>query len=363
MGSTVAGIGATLAAADPSRSATDPRPFTPAIEGLAFRSFRGIDADLPAMHEANRQSRIADGELEPIVYASMRTSYEHLERSDPATDILVVELGGEAVGYSRVEWSDTNDGDRLYTANCVLRPDARRREIRAAVLRWSEARRRAIAKLQPDDGRPRWLTQFGSDGDADEAIVLEAAGYERHRRFFSMLRPDLEAIPDVPLPDGLEVRSIPIDRPSMRRVFDADAEAFRDHFGWVDGSDEAFASFVEDPTTDPTLWVVAFDGEEIAGGVLNGIHEGHDGRPGGWLESVFTRRPWRRRGLARALIARSLTLLRDRGVGTAALGVDSENANQALSLYESCGFRMVSSTSVWRRPLDEDDGLRSGEVL
>jgi mycothiol synthase len=121
---------------------------------------------------------------------------------------------------------------------------------------------------------------------------------------------------------------------------------------------------VDDPSTDPSLWVVAFDGDQVAGGVLNGIHRGHDGlTEEGWLDSVFTRRPWRRRGLARALIVRSLGVLRERGVRTAALGVDSENPNHALSLYESCGFEMVSSASIWRRPLEPDQALPSGAVL
>ena len=36
---------------------------------------------------------------------------------------------------------------------------------------------------------------------------------------------------------------------------------------------------------------------------------------------------------------------------------------QALSLYESCGFGIVSSASIWRRPLEPDPGLPSGAVL
>jgi ribosomal protein S18 acetylase RimI-like enzyme len=69
---------------------------------------------------------------------------------------------------------------------------------------------------------------------------------------------------------------------------------------------------------------------------------------------VFTRRPWRQRGLARALIARSLELLRDRGVASASLGVDATNPNQALHLYESCGFRVVSSSTAYRKPVPRE---------
>ena len=330
--------------------------FAPPLPGVRFRGFRGLDADLPGMFEAARLARLADGEIEPLDLAGMRATYAHLTRSDPARDILVVEVGDEIVGYARVQWGDANDGSRYYDGFCFLRPDARRRGIGRAMLAWSEDRRRAVAAGHTAAGealdRPRWLTTFVHDGDRGGRALLEAAGYEPFRRFFSMLRPDLESIPDLPLPEGLEISQVPRDPVAMRQVFDAANEAFRDHFGWADEGDESFASFIEDPATDPDLWQVAFDGDEVAGAVLNGIHRRSDGRADGWLDSVFTRRPWRRRGLARALIVRSLSLLRARGLQSAALGVDAENANQALALYEACGFRMASSTTAFRTAIN-----------
>ncbi|TMD33075.1 MAG: GNAT family N-acetyltransferase [Chloroflexi bacterium] len=333
--------------------------FSPPVPGIVFRGFAGIDADIPGMAEVARRARLASGEIEPVDEAAMRTSYAHLERSDPARDVLVAELEGEIVGYSRVEWGDTNDGERYYDGFCFLGPEARRRGIGRAMLAWNEARRRAIAADHVAAGhgldRPRWLTTFAFDGDPGAAVLLRSAGYAPFRRFYSMVRPDLEAIPDAPLPEGIEIRPIARDRLAMRQVFDADSEAFRDHFGWVSGSDDAFAAFVEDPSTDPSLWLVGFDGDDVAGAVLNGIHGGIDGRPAeGWLDSVFTRRPWRRRGLARALIVRSLFLLREHGLTSASLGVDAQNPNQALHLYESCGFRVASSSTAYRKPVADE---------
>jgi ribosomal protein S18 acetylase RimI-like enzyme len=71
-----------------------------------------------------------------------------------------------------------------------------------------------------------------------------------------------------------------------------------------------------------------------------------------WLDSVFTRRAWRRRGLARALMVRSFHLLRDRGMEVAALGVDAENPTGALGLYESLGFSVTERMTAWRRRLE-----------
>ena len=93
------------------------------------------------------------------------------------------------------------------------------------------------------------------------------------------------------------------------------------------------------------MFVVAFDGDEIAGAVLNVIYEEENeilGLRRGWLDSVFTRRAWRRRGLARALIVRSLHLLHERGMDRAALGVDADNPSGALACTNRRGSRSPS---------------------
>ena len=278
------------------------------------------------------------------------------ERSDPATDLKIVEVDGEITGYVRVEWSDMDDNERWHESTCLLRPDVRRRGIGRAMLEWTEERRREIAEghLRAGDQpeRERVLTTWSFDGDLGGRALLDATGYISFRHFFSMRRPNLDDIADLPLPDGLELRPIPPDRDAMRRVVDADSDGFRDHFGWTETTEEEYLAFVEDPDTDPALWLVAFDGEEIAGAVLNGIHTPERRGPEGWLDSVFTLPRWRRRGLARALIARSLRLLRDRGLDNANLGVDATNPHQALALYESAGFEVRSSSTVYRKPFN-----------
>jgi ribosomal protein S18 acetylase RimI-like enzyme len=89
--------------------------------------------------------------------------------------------------------------------------------------------------------------------------------------------------------------------------------------------------------------------------VLNEINETENAafnRRRGWLASVFVRRPWRRRGLARAVVARSLVLLRDRGMTSAGLGVDADNPTGALQLYEDAGFEVEYRSSAFRKPLE-----------
>jgi ribosomal protein S18 acetylase RimI-like enzyme len=68
-----------------------------------------------------------------------------------------------------------------------------------------------------------------------------------------------------------------------------------------------------------------------------------------WLDHISVRRPWRRRGLARALIVSALQGLREGGIDEAMLGVDGENPTDALGLYESLGFVVKDRGSTWRK--------------
>ena len=71
----------------------------------------------------------------------------------------------------------------------------------------------------------------------------------------------------------------------------------------------------------------------------------------GWLDRISVRRPWRRKGVASALIVSAMEGLRDRGLDTAMLGVDAENPTGALSLYEGLGFVVIDRGEIHARPL------------
>jgi ribosomal protein S18 acetylase RimI-like enzyme len=202
------------------------------------------------------------------------------------------------------------------------------------------------------DARPRVLVTYADHQDAGAIALARARGYERVRIYHHLVRPDMEAIEVPPLPDGLEVRPLTPER--LPQLWDAMNEAFRDHFGGDDVSPAAYRRWAEDPDLDLSLLSIAFDGDEIAGGVLGYIvpEENEEQRyRRGWTDPVFTRRPWRRRGLAFALLGRTLALLRDRGMTSAQLGVDTENPYQAFDLYERHGFRRFRAMSEWHRPL------------
>lgn len=337
---------------------TTPMPHLPEVPELRFRHFRSIDLDIPGMAAANQAARSADGEAQPVDVDDMRSGYSLLERCDPARDICVVESDGVIVGYARVDWDDLLGGTRDYWSVTLLSPAARRPEVVRAMHEWTEARRRAVAtehRAAGDGlGRPCFLATDCLDGDIATTDLLRASGYEAYRRFAALARPDLEAIATPPIPDGLEVRPIVREDALLRRIFDAEMEAFRDEFNARDTSENDYARFLGESGQDLALWSIAFDGDAVAGGVRSSIKVTHDGVREGWLDPVFTGRAWRRRGLARALIGRTLLLLRAQGADRAALVADLQSPNQTLTLYESCGFRVASSTTSWHKPLAPD---------
>ena len=325
------------------------RPRAGTVTGLRLRPYAG-EADLPdVVRVVNAEAR-ADSLARITSVEELASAYAHVSDAfDPARDLTLAEIDGEVVAVGEREVVETTDGHREYRLDGSVDPAWRRRGIGRAVLEENMRRARELAAIeQPASPIFGSWTWEGQEGDV---ALLESAGFQPARWFFDMVRPNLAGVPDVPMPDGLEIRPV-LDRSMAGRVWNADIEAFADHWGGFDHSEEHLQRWLDHPSTDLSLWIIAFDGDEIAGGILNAIDEDHNAAFGmrrGWLHSVFTRRPWRRRGLARALIARSLELLRERGQTSAALGVDAANPSGALGLYEGIGFAVDKRAIAWRR--------------
>ena len=324
---------------------------TVAATDLSLRPYAGpddVDEIVRIVNDGNR----ADGVDERWTVPSLTSWLEHPTATFEARrDVVLGELRGRAVAAGGIEWIDTRDGEyREYRFWGAVDPEQRGRGIGTRLLAHHEERARSLVEEQRPDRQPV-LGTFAPVGRLPEAF-LRASGFEVARWFFEMVRPTLDDVTLSPLPAGLEIRPVSADQhPAIWR---ANREAFRDHWGGSDESPAAMERLLADPDTDPGLWVIAWDGDEVAGGVWNEVFPEENAELGiqrGWLGSVFTRRPWRGRGLARALIGRSLELLREHGMTSAALGVDADNPTGALGLYEAAGFVVHDRSVAMRRPL------------
>lgn len=326
-------------------------PASPPVPGLVFRRFRG-ESDYPDMVRVADDRAAANGDDWHMTLEDVRHEYAHLTNCDPATDMIVAEVGGEMIGYWRGRWHENADGTTIYSIYHFLHPAWRGRGIGHAALLWMEDRLRHIAAGH-DPARPKFFQGFATQGNRYQAGLLEAAGYRPVRHFHTMVRPSLDDIPDFPLPSGLEVR--PVLPEHYRAIWDADVEAFRDHWGFGEPDEADYQSWLDDKTVfQPALWQVAWDPatNEVAGQVRAYIDHAENERfvrRRGYTEFISVRRPYRQRGLARALIVRSLRLQRDAGMNTSALGADSESLTGATRVYEDCGFRVARTDTLYRK--------------
>jgi mycothiol synthase len=337
-----------------SLAASDLAPPGPmAIRGLPdirFRRFRpatDYDALADLLKASNRHDEIP---WLPTV-GNLRSEMEDRSTGDPTRDVLVAELGGRFVGATGVE-RNVRDGSPVYELWGSVLPDVRRRGLGTTLLEWCLARIRQRASIE-DPGVGIVVQGDAEEQETAHRAILDRFGFEPVRHFFLMRRPTLDDVPEAPLPDGLELRRVTEDQ--RRSVLEAEFEAFEDHWGTRERTEDNFATTLRRAELDTDLWVVAWDGDQIAGVVENWIWTEENEELGvkrGWLERISVRRPWRRRGLARAITAEALRRLRVAGMEEGMLGVDSENANGALGLYESLGFDVHSRSAAYRRRLD-----------
>lgn len=323
----------------------------PSIAGLRFRNYGG-EKDLPAMLRVYSGAHQADGLEEVSTLEQFELNYAHLVNCDPARDIVLAEVDGEMVAYARVFWQELVEGGRSYECLGFVHPAWRRRGIGGAMLRHNEARARDVAATH-EGVMPKWLAAEGVDADPGNTALLRGAGYEPARYFYDMLAPSLEQVEPRPMPDGIELR--PVTREQYRVIWDAAAEAFRDHWGQSDPTEEDWKKFIGDPhVADPRFWRVGWDGDQVAGSVLTTVPVEENERyrrARVYVASVSVGRQWRRRGLARALLAGSLIGAREEGFTSASLGVDTDSPTGATALYESLGFAPEKTFTVYRKPL------------
>jgi mycothiol synthase len=327
-------------------------PDAPAIPGLRFRRFRG-PSDWAPLADLVRAAAIADQDDEIPSAENLRIDLEHRPNFVIGRDMFIAEVDGRIVAEASGTVS-IRDGRPVHYLWGRVHPDWRRRGIGRALFRWNERRARERAAQEPEfGGRDAVIGGFASEFEPGNVALFESEGYRAFRYAFAMIHRRVVDAEPIAMPEGLEIRPVTPDQ--HRPIFEADDEAFHDHFEHRPATEDDFVATFAQPDLDTSLWKVAWDGDEVAGGVFTTIWKEETEALGvkrAWLESVFTRRPWRRRGLARALIGATLVELRERGIEEAMLGVDAENPTGALALYEGLGFEVKVRTQRYRKPLE-----------
>jgi GNAT superfamily N-acetyltransferase len=229
---------------------------------------------------------------------------------------VVVDAAGALVGYAFAQ-----NGEYVRPGGAVyVHPGAERRGIGTALTHWLEERARSNLDLAPKGARV--AMEFGTSSAHQPAIdLLEHEGYALTRYFLRMtieLGDEPRVTPQ--WPDGIALRTHDTG-PDDVAVYEAVQESFADHWGHVREPYDAWRKHTVERREwfAPDLWFLASAGDEIAGVALC---SDYPSLGQGFVNTVGVRRPWRRTGVALALMHHAIAEFQRRGRATVSLVVE-----------------------------------------
>jgi GNAT superfamily N-acetyltransferase len=217
--------------------------------------------------------------------------------------------------------------------------------LRDLLLEHITARARQVQ--HEEGGRAMLYATYFEHGEASISY-LKSRGFTHFESMVQMRRDLHRPIPVVLKPEGLEICSWQLETEQEQRRYFAASEAV---FGTEERSLEDLQHFLHSDLWAGGTAVTAFDGDRVVGSVMayHDPNSAEDGGRVGLTEYVFVLPEWRRRGVARYLLAESLAYLKEREVDHASLEVLVENVH-ALSLYEDLGYTRLHaeiSLGLW----------------
>jgi len=314
-------------------------------------SLRAVQwADLNAVAQLIYDVCEADGDISVAVTPEeLKHEWQNDGFQLEADAFLVETKDGRVVGFE--EFGNEKDHYQLH-ADGYVHPNFKGLGIGTSLLRAVEVR--ANQDMQLSDPELRVFIRSTIDSKDEEGHNLhKTAGYSSIRYHWRM-EIKLETAPPIPVwSDGIELRPFVKDEHAVA-LWQADNEAFRDHWGSHASSYEDWAhrKFGK-PEFDPTLWMIAWDGDQIAGYSQNRFRMGI-----GWIGGLGVRRPWRKKGLGLALLQHSFGEFYKRGTTTIGLGVDASNPTGATRLYQRAGMYIASEFVTYEKELRPGRNLK-----
>jgi ribosomal protein S18 acetylase RimI-like enzyme len=322
----------------------------PDVPGYTFRPLRYDD--LPALHALLLTSLEADDEDRVDALADLRTQFDD-PWSNPETDSLTAWTpAGQLVASVRCFAPPAPEREARCFMWPYLHPEHRAEALENALFDWLEARGLERLRAMPERFERSLRTGY-RDTLTRYLALLEGRGFKPIRYFYRMRRDLSQPIPDGRAPDGVALRRYtPDDSAAMFHVFN---ESFKDHWGYEPVTPEEWEQFfVKRQSFRPDLSLVATAGGEVVGISFNTVSAEDNALTGlneGWVGELGVLRPWRKRGVASALLCESMRLFRAEGLSIATLGVDSANPTGALRLYEGLGFKQARRFILMDKPL------------
>ena len=265
---------------------------------------------------------------------------------------LVLAPNGEAAGYVGLGDHPPHTRPEQFGRTA---PAHTGRGLGTHLAQWAEMRARACLRAAPPEAGVT-LQAWAASLDRPTAALLADNGYTWQRSYLRMVI-ELDPAPEPPAwPEGTGVRTfVPgQDERATLKVMDA---AFQDSHGYIQRPfEEHLVQWTErhqkNPEFDPSLWFLATAGDEVIGTAFTRLHTAEDPEAA-WLFTLGVVRPWRKRGVAQALLRHAFGEMRRRGRRKVILGVDSDSPTNAVRLYERAGMHPdpTGQEDVWEKEL------------
>jgi len=236
-------------------------------------------------------------------------------------------------------------------------PDYRGLGLGTSFLHWGEAFAQADLDKCPASARVILSTLTVATLEPARAL-FENFGMHPARAFVRMQKDLSSETPVRPFPPAFRLQPYRHDEDLFPLHF-----AYEDAFAknWlhtpqsVETGTANIRSWVEnDAHFDASLWLLAWDGQEVAGFILAAAGQGEHAETGEVYE-LGVRPRWQKRGLGQALLQQIFQELRQRGKRTVILDVDADPTSEALGFYKRMGMTVMTRRIAYEKTLREGE--------
>lgn len=307
--------------------------------------------DLPIIAAIANRQYAAQGSDDHVTETEIREYYTSPEITPESDVIVVTDPTDRVIAFAEIEMG--YDSHRCWS-EIGIEPAFWGRGIGSHLIQTTEAMLRARLSSRFGEDSAVGLERHCNHNAAPVRAFFEQHGYRHIRSFYRMMI-DLDAVdPAIPvmLPDGFAFR--PVTPEQFPMIYAAQQEAFRDHWGSETYPYEEWLHwFVNHANARVDLWRIVWSGDHIAALSTNRVYS--DDQPDlGWVSQLATRRPYRKQGLASALLHESFRAFKTAGFARVGLGVDASSLTGAVGVYERAGMHIVRQTDAFAKMLRGD---------
>ncbi len=252
----------------------------------------------------------------------------------PEKDLFIIESAGNVIGFTDIL---PELGIERVLADCWLLPDHRGKGLGKKLLK--TVKRRAV-KLGA-----RYIHVSIRNDNVDGKNILYKLGFKHVRRF-------LELVLDI---SSLKRQELESASKGCRHLQEGEEDllaqiqnrSFAEHWGYDPNTVASIAHDVSRSHRSPKDIVLVCEKDKVTGYCWTEMTGTGTGR----IYMIGSDPDYRGRGIGRKTLLAGLDRMKDMGINTVYLAVDSEN-KAACSLYESVGFKQKQSYLWYEMPVD-----------